>query len=116
VEKEGNLILSICQGNDAMEKRKLNSHKDRNCRRAKSRLIRSHQKVRSPAILDWHTVWRTDDAAPGLKRAPTASELSTHRNLVIRTCSQQKGRDFARRTNGIGGKGDSKKQMPACNG
>ena len=53
---------------------------------------------------------------PGLKMAPNTSELSEYRNLVTRIYSLKRGKNFVRGTDGIDGRGGSKKLMPVCNG
>ena len=93
----------------------LNHRKSRNTKQAKNRLTRLNQKVRNPAVLASATKLRTDTAVPGSQMAPTASIIITHMELGKPHELPKSGGNLARGTNCSGGRGDSKKQMPACN-
>ena len=82
---------------------------------SENRLPRLNQKVRNPAVLAFVTKLRTDTAVPGLQMAPKALTIILHMELGKPHELPISGKNLARGTNCSGGRGDSKKRMPACN-
>jgi len=99
-----------------MEKHMLNHRMGRNCRQAKSGCMTLEPKGMELGYVGNPNNISNGQTIPGLKMAPKTSELSEYQNLVTRIYSSKEGKNFARRTNGLDGKGSSKKRRPVCNG
>jgi hypothetical protein len=98
-----------------MEKRKLNYRKGRNQRQVKW-VDTLEPKGKEPDYTGSPNGIMGKLSVPGLQITPKMVTLSINSELGKSNVLLKRGRDFARKNNGTGDKGNGKKRMAFCNG
>jgi len=75
-----------------------------------------NQNGKEPGYIGFCYDIANEQSVPGLKIAPKATVLSGISELGKPHTPLTRGRISARRNDGVGGRGGSKKRMPSCNG